>query len=159
MTRPTPATITATPRGLMSWSFDLARDGAPLTTLESSWFRERGSFRLGGETYHIEKDSLLAGRFHLIHDGQSLAVAKPSFWINAASIHVGDVHYRLTHETCCTRRLVLARDGRPVGHITPIAPLTRRCHARFPDELSDPLQVFVLWLGTLIWRRDSEDAA
>ncbi|MFG0307184.1 MAG: hypothetical protein ACF8Q5_13315 [Phycisphaerales bacterium JB040] len=154
-----PATITATPRGLMSWSFDLTRDGTPLTTLETSWFRERGSFELGGETYDIEKDSPLAGRIHLVHDGHSLAMAKPSFWVNAAAIQVEGDHYRLTHESCCTRGLVLTLGGRRVGHITPIAPLTRRCHARLPGELSVPVQVFILWLGTMIWRRDASDAA
>jgi hypothetical protein len=55
--------------------------------------------------------------------------------------------------------MVLLVDEREVGEIAPASLWSRRATARFPDTLALPMQVFLLWLAVLLWKRDSDAAA
>ena len=50
-------------------------------------------------------------------------------------------------------------DGRAVGAITPASAWSRRASAELPAALPLPVQVFVVWLAMLLWKREQDAAA
>lgn len=50
-------------------------------------------------------------------------------------------------------RFVLSEAGRAVGGVTN-APFVRSARATFPADLSEPAQVFLVWIARMMWRRD-----
>ena len=50
-------------------------------------------------------------------------------------------------------------DGRAAGVIAPRGAWTRRSTADLSDDIPLPVQVFVLWLAVLLWKREQDAAA
>ncbi|MEM6326051.1 MAG: hypothetical protein AAF791_02940 [Bacteroidota bacterium] len=153
--------LTATPTGLLSKHFAFARDGRPLGTIRQSGVREKGEIVLDGVPYSFQNQ--LVGRdFLLESDGRVLARAKKRTLRRAFDVTLdldGMPPRPLALEVSGAvsfmkgGRYSLSEAGRPLGQIIK-TPLARSARATFPDDLPEPVQVFLLWIALMMWRRE-----
>lgn len=143
-----------------SWDFTVDRDGRRIAELDMSWWRERGELTIDGATYAIRRDGLISGDFHLTGaDGRKVATAsKPSMFRRRFEVVHGGRTWTLEPRSVWGRAMSVLVDGREAGAITPAGAWTRRASANLPEALPVPVQVFMVWLAVLLWKRD-EDAA
>ena len=149
------------PRRWFSWDFTVARGDRRVAELDISWWRERGALAIDGATYAITREGLLSGDFRMsAPDGQTMATAsKPSMLHRRFDIvHAGHT-ITLRARSAWARTMDVLLDGRDVGAITPAGAWTRRATADLPETLSLPVQVFVVWLAVLLWKREQDAAA
>jgi hypothetical protein len=143
-----------------SWDFSVDRDGRQIAELDISWWRERGELVIDGATYAVVREGLLSSDFRMMApDGSVVATAsKPGLFRRRFDVVFGGHTVTLQARSPWGRTMDVLLDGRGVGAITPAGIWTRRASADLPDTLPRPVQVFVLWLAVLLWKRD-DDAA
>lgn len=153
-------TLQLVPGGWASRRFALVRDGRPLARLHLRMLREGGTIDVQGERYELRRQGVLSSAFELHRFGVLVARARKT---SAVRHRFGVEHdgrfYELRKATWWGRAFQLREHGRPVGHIRPLHPFTRRSDVYLPDSLSVPAQVFVSALAVLMWRRDAGAAA
>lgn len=144
-----------------SWDFAVERDGQAVAALDIAWWRERGELTIGDATYTITREGFVTSDFRMTaSDGTVVAAAtKPSMLRRRFEIvHAGHT-ISLEARSAWGRTMDVQVDGRAVGAITPASAWSRRAIADLPDTLPSPVQVFVLWLAVLLWKRDQDAAA
>lgn len=147
------------PMRWFSWDFTVERGGRAVAELDISWWRERGELTIDGRTYGVRRDGLISGDFTLTApDGTVVATAsKPSILHRRFAVVHGGHTITIEARSAWGRTMDVLLDGRAVGAISPAGAWTRRAVAELPDALPLPVQVFVVWLAVLLWKRD-EDA-
>jgi hypothetical protein len=148
------------PTGWFSWEFTIVRSGRTLASLDISWWRDRGELVVDGATYAVVREGLVSSDFRLsTADGATVASAtKPSILRRRFEVVHRGRTWTLEPRSAWGRAMTLLTNGRPVGDITPGGIWTRRATATLPEELSLPVQVFVVWLAVLLWKRESDAA-
>ena len=142
------------PRSLFSWDFRVLEGGVERAVIDKSWLRERGTFTIDGKTYTIARTSVWRGTFTLAHNGQVLAKAvKPSAFFRSFEITAGGDAYTLRAASPFLRRFLLLRRERVLGEIEPVSLFRREAVARLPEEMTAPIQLFVVFLVLVLWRR------
>jgi hypothetical protein len=149
------------PMRWFSWDFSVERDGRAVAELDISWWRERGDLTIAGQTYAIVREGLISSDFRLTAPDHSVVAtaSKPSVLRRRF-----DVVYRghtvvLEARSAWRRTMDVLLDGRAVGAITPAGAWSRRASAELPESLPLPVQVFVVWLAVLLWKREQDGAA
>jgi hypothetical protein len=144
-----------------SWDFSVDRDGRRVAELDISWWRERGELAVDGTSYAVAREGLLSGDFRMTApDGRLVATAsKPSAFRRRFDIVHGGRTWTLQARSAWRRTMDLSVEGRSAGAITPTSIWSRRATANLPAALPLPVQVFVVWLTVLLWKRDDEAAA
>ncbi|MEO5822170.1 MAG: hypothetical protein ABIT71_16825 [Vicinamibacteraceae bacterium] len=144
-----------------SWDFTVSRDGRRLAELDISCWRERGVLSVDGASYAITREGFMSGDFRLTGpDNRVIASAsKPSLLRRRFEIVHGGRTWTLQPRSAWGRAMTLLVDGRDAGAITPAGAWTRRASASLPDTLPLPVQVFIVWLAVLLWKRDQDAAA
>ena len=144
-----------------SWDFTVGRDGQPIAELDISWWRERGELLVDGVTYTVVREGLVSSDFRMTApDGRVVATAsKPSILRRRFDVVSGGRTVTLQARSAWGRTMDVLLDGRSAGAITPAGVWTRRASADLPETLPRPVQVFVLWLAVLLWKRDEDHAA
>ncbi len=118
--------LTAVPRSLFSWDYEIHEDGRHIATIDLSWFREGGEIEMAGEVFQIGRESLMSGEFFLRRNGRNVASAiKPSMFHRRFDIRHGGEEYSLRAASIFERRFVLERAGIPVGENRPLGIFTR----------------------------------
>ncbi|RMH22245.1 MAG: hypothetical protein D6696_03875 [Acidobacteria bacterium] len=150
----------AVPSNWFSWNYDVSDRDGPLTRIDLGWLRETGGFELGGRRYRLARRGWL-GHFELRRDDGRLIcrAAKPSAFRRLFEIDLGDDKLILEAESIWGRGFVLRRRRKRAGVIRPESPLSRRIEAELPEELAAEVQVFLLWLVILVWRRHASAAS
>ena len=147
------------PHSMLSWDFSVLRDGTPVAEIDVSWFREKGVLTVEGVQYPVYREHVLSGAFILEFNGTPLARAeKPSALFRSFLVEHGDKTYTLKAETALFRKFVLLDNDVEIGSITPAGPLVRRASVDLPDDLPLPVNVFLIWLTILLWKRAAEKA-
>lgn len=152
--------LTATPTGFLASHFTVARDGEPIGTLRQSSVREKATTTLDGVAYDLQ-NQLIGKDFLLSSGGRLLARAEkrtfrrafdvtldPDGEPRALALEVGGAF-----SFAKGGRYTLMENGVRIGEAVK-KPLSRSARAVFPDELSEPVQVFLLWIALMMWRRE-----
>jgi len=149
------------PMRWFSWDFAVERDGREVAELDISWWRERGALTITGQTYAIAREGLIAGDFRMTAPDHSVVAtaSKPSVLRRRFDIVCRGHTVVLEARSAWRRTMDVLLDGRAVGAITPSGAWTRRASAELPDALPLPVQVFVVWLAVLLWKREQDAAA
>jgi len=152
--------LTLIPAGWFSWSYRVLRDGADLTRIARPWFREQGSFVLEGVRYEVRRTGWLCGIFALERDGVLLAEAtKPSVFRRAFEISVRDDRLDLRAASPFGRTFGLWRGSEPLGTVRPVSVWGRTATADFAAGVAPEVQLFVVFLVLVLWKRAADAAA
>ncbi len=146
------------PTGWFSWEFTIVRGDRTVASLDISSWRDRGELVVDGGTYAVVREGLVSSDFRLsTADGVTVATAtKPSILRRRFDVvHAGRT-WTLQPRSAWGRAMTLLTNGREAGDITPGGMWTRRATATLPGELPLPVQVFVVWLAVLLWKRESD---
>ena len=146
--------LTATPTRLLSRNFAFALDGRPLGEIQQANLREKASIVLDGTRYTFA-NQLLGSDFLLEADGEALARAQKRVLRRAFDVTVGErsLALEVSGTLVMGGRYALKEGGRLVGTLSK-TPLARSGRAELPDDLPLPVQVWLLWIGLMMWRRE-----
>jgi hypothetical protein len=150
------------PDGWFSYAFTVFdRVGDPVAHADLANWRENARFEVRGTRYEARHETW-AKEFTLEkEDGQTiLSAEKPSAWRDRFAFVHRDNRYELKKESGWSPSYVLSRDGAgPVGSVKRKSFFNRELTADLPEELPLEAQVFVVWLVTILGRRDDSAAA
>jgi hypothetical protein len=149
------------PMRWFSSDFTVDRDGPRVAELDISWWRERGELAIDGVTYAIARPGLVSGDFHLTtpHGRLVATASKPSVFRRLFDVAHGGRIWTLRARSTWRRTMDVFVDGREAGNVTPFRAWSRRASATLPDALPLPVQIFVVWLAVLLWKRDDDAAS
>lgn len=150
--------LRAEPSNWFSWGYDVLENNRHLTTVDLAWVREAGSFELEGQHFHISREPGW-GDFVLTAKGNVICRAKKlSAWFRSFQVVIGGQQLTLEAASPFHRAFVLSQAGATVGEIRPQGILSRKAVVALPESLSRAIQVFLLWLVIIMWRRQSNAA-
>jgi hypothetical protein len=139
--------------------YAIASDGVPIGEIECAPMWERATIRVGGRAYSAGREGKITGKFYLEADGNRVASAeKPSAMHRLFTVQVGGRTLTLKAASTFGRAFVLTERDVPTGSIAPLGWFTRKCRAQLPDDLAPEVQVFLIWLVILMWRRQEQAA-
>ena len=148
------------PQGWLTWNFDVLEDGRQIARIKVSSLPESGSFSIDGLNYRAYREGMFSGEFFLEQDGQTIARAqKPSAFQNSFDIQYSDRIYTLKKESIIGRSFVLLLGDLETGSIRPEGLLSRKAAVSLPGDMPTPVQVFVMWLVILLWKREANAGA
>lgn len=147
----------ARPKSVFSWDFDVSVDGRHLVTIDMGWFRERGRFVLNRIDYEVFRDGWPFGEFVLQSEGKTLARARAGL-TRRFTVQTGGREYHLQASGMFTRSFELLEAGHPIGHMIPQHPFTRCSTIELPSDLTPPVQIFMIWLVLVTWKRQNHSA-
>jgi hypothetical protein len=152
--------LTLIPKSWFSWDFRVTDNSGDIALIDRHWFREDASFSINGRSFDVRRTSLVRGTFALEHAGVTVAEArKPSSFRRAFDITTATDHYRLEAANIFGRAFVLSHDGIPVGGVRPTSFIGRSATAQFPERLPREIQLFIVFLVLVLWRRAADAAA
>jgi hypothetical protein len=152
--------IEIVPMSWFSWNFRVLQNESPLAEIDIASWREKGLLAVGGSTYKVYREGLMSGRFVLEANGTEMASAeKPSALRRSFTVRYDDRAYELRAESAFRRTFVLLEQGVQIGSIAPTGLFTRKATVNLPAALPLPVQVFLIWLTLILWKRDSDSAA
>ncbi len=154
--------LRAVRKSWFSYDFDVFdRTGTRVATADLANWRENAKIEVEGRRY-LARHETWAKEFVLEgEDGQTVAVAeKPSGWKESFLLEHGASRYELRKESPWKSSFVLSREGMGiVGSIRQRSFFGRETPVDLPEELPIEVRVFVLWLVTIMRRRDDSAAA
>lgn len=148
------------PQGWLGWNFDILDNDRKIAEIKISTLPESGTFSLDGIDYRAYREGMFSGDFFLESDGQTIARAqKPSAFLSSFNITHIDRSHTLKKESFVGRSFILLEGDREAGSIRPEGFLTRKANASLPEMMPLPVQLFVIWLTILLWRRETNAGA
>jgi len=154
------AILEAEPTGWVSLNARITSDGADLTELRISAWKNRGSFRLDGQDFAIEPKGFWLHNAVLRRGGTVIARAeKPALmrrrWVISSAGH----RLELESRSWTGGEYVLFMGNKEVGGITRKGMTGRRISLTFPDEVPAVLQVFLTYIVMCQAKREAAAAA
>lgn len=148
------------PQKWFSWNFDILDNDRLVASIKVSALPESGTFSLDGTDYRAYRERMFSGDFFLEGNAQTIARAqKPSAFLSTFEIRYSDRSYTLKKESVVGRSFVLFEGDQEVGSIRPEGFLSRKSAVSLPEAMPGPVQVFVIWLAILMWRRETNARA
>jgi hypothetical protein len=144
--------LSAKPKGVFSWDFEVFAAGRKLVTIDTAWFRQRGRFVLNLTDFDIVRQGWIGSDFALQVGGKVIARAAMGL-TRRFTVNIAGRQFLLQAAGPLTRRFRLCENGQTLGTITPMHPLTRACKISLPDDLRPPVQIFLTGLVLLMWQR------
>ena len=112
---------------------------------------------MNGETYQVFREHFMGGKYLLEQNGQPIAEAqKPSALRNSFNLEFLGRKYTLRKQSLIGRTFVLLDADLQLGLIEPQGLLTRKATISLPDTIPLPIQIFVIWLVLVLWKRESD---
>jgi hypothetical protein len=126
-----------------------------------AWIREGAEVTIGDVACKLYREGIFSGAFVLEAGGFPLVQAvKPSALLRSFDITYDETHrYTLRARTIIARTFDLLHDGQVVGTIYPDHAFTRKMTAELPEELPLAVQVFMIWLVILLWKRAAQSSS
>jgi hypothetical protein len=148
------------PESWLTWNFDVLENNRKLAEIKTSTLPESGKLSIEGSHFRAYREGMFSGEFFLEKDGQTIARAqKPSALLNSFNIEYSDRRYTLKKESWVGRSFVLLQGDLEVGSIRPEGFLRRKAAVSLPEDMPIPIQVFVVWLTILLWKREADAGA
>jgi hypothetical protein len=153
--------LTAKPTGFMSRTFEIARDGRSFGVITQAAMRERAEIVLDGVAYQMQ-NQLIGSDFLLHSGGQLLARASKRTFRRAFDLEIApggtgarEMAYTVNGGMLSGNRYTLSENGTVRGSASKTLFL-RDARATFDEDIPEPVQVFLLWIGLMMWRRERE---
>ena len=154
------AVLIAEPTGWASWNARIESDGKEITLLSVSFFKNRGTFRLGGEEYVIESRGLFKPSVTLKKGATVIARAeKSSFLHRRFEISSAGHPLRLESQSWSGREYALLVGSQEVGSISRTGFTGRKMRLEFPDEVPLVLQLLLTYLVLVQAKREAAAAS
>ena len=148
----------AKPHGLLTSGFDLVADEAVLATMQGSFWREGGSVRVGDDSWDLRREGW--SNFRLVRNGVDEAVARAQgFFRSRFEVDHGGRTYQLAQPSVWRRAYAVLEAGVEVGTIEPTSVWTNAAAVRLPDTMPLQLQVFIVGVVAIQWRRAQDSGA
>jgi len=148
------------PESWLTWNFEVLEDDRKITEIKTSTLPESGTFSIDGSEFRARRKGMFSGEYFLEKEGQMTARAeKPSAFRNAFDVEYSDRKYTLKKESWVGRSFVLVQGDLEIGSIRPEGALSRKAAVSLPQDMPMPLQMFVIWLTILLWRREADAGA
>ena len=148
----------AKPTGLLTSGFDLIGDDRLLATMEGSFWREGGSVRVGNDVWELRRQGW--STFRLVRNDVDEAVARHrGFFKNSFEIDHAGRAYQLVQRSIWRRTFTVLDGGVEVGSIEPTSVWTNAAAVRLPDTMPLQLQVFIVGVVAIQWRRAQASSA
>ena len=148
----------AKPRGLLTSGFDLVGDDMLLATMEGSFWREGGSVRVGNDVWDLRRQGW--STFRLVRGDVDEAVARrQGFFKYSFEIDHAGRTYQLVQRSIWRRTFTVLEGGVEVGTIEPTSVWTNAAAVRLPDTMPLELQVFIVGVVAIQWRRAQDSSA
>jgi hypothetical protein len=154
-------TLELIPRSWFSWDFDILKSGSTVAGIEMPWLRYGGVLNVGGCNYGVYREGgfMKLSTFVLASNSTQLARAENrslrSRWFTVE--HEGKT-YILKGQSWLGRSVILVENGQEIGSIVPRGWNTRKAVVKLPDSLPTPVQIFLIWLALIMWKRDGDGA-
>jgi hypothetical protein len=146
-------------------SFRITRDGSPFGHMEFRALAESGAIVMGDHRLTIRREGPMSGAWLLEEDAPGVgpqvvaSAEKPSAWRNGIILRVaGRPELRLDRASAWKATFELTEADRRLGAIRRTGVWRQRVQAEIPDDVPPPLQLFVLWMAVLLYRRDDSAA-
>jgi hypothetical protein len=144
------------PKRWFSWDFDVRENDIAIAQISISSWRERGEIFVQDTEYKLYRDGL-TGPFVLEADGIVFASAlKESAFRSSFVVELADRVLQLRKASILSRSFVLIEDDDEIGHMHAVSAFSRKGRADFPETLPLAVQVFLVWLILIMWRRESD---
>jgi hypothetical protein len=152
------ANLKLVPQNPFSWSFDVTRNNASIAQVVHTFsLKEQATLNIQGTTCQAYREHFMGGDYILEEQGHSLARArKQSVFVSAFQLEYPGKSHTLRKESHFRRTFVLMEGDRQIGIIKPEGIFTRKADVSLPDEIPLPVQIFVLWLVLVLWKRNSD---
>lgn len=156
--------LRATPASWFSWDYQVERGTETIARLTFAWSAEAGGFVLGGRKFEVQRNGFMGwvGAFQLSTGDQIVCnVRRPNLLVRRFELEFptgrdgGGVEPRITllATSVFRQKYLVRRSGVEVGRIRAVGFLTRKAEASFSEELPMPIQLLLIWLMLLNWRR------
>ncbi len=147
--------LRAHPNSWLSWNYTVTDQSVEVAVIDLAWVREAGHFTVSGQRYEVRRESMW-GAFVLSSSGDEIARAdKPSALLRSFSINVDGSSYILKAASPFQRAFVLPNDRERLGTIRPQGVFSRKAIVDIHSDISRPVQIFMLWLVVVLWRRQA----
>ena len=148
------------PESWLTWNFGVLENDHQVAQIKTSTLQESGAFSIDGASYRAYREGMCSGEFLLEQNSHTIARAqKPSAFLNSFNIEYSDRSYTLKKESLLGRSFVLLQGDLEVGSIHRKSILNRKAAVSLPETMPMPVQVFVMWLAILLWRREANAGA
>jgi hypothetical protein len=136
--------------------YTLESDGAEIGEIDCGGIRQPATITVEGVNYNPAREGVLRTKFHLDAGGSRLADVEPGGnTLRRLIVQAGAKTYTLQVGSWFSRNFVLTENDAEVGRIARMGLLTARCKAELPDDMPLPVQVFLIWLALITWRRQA----
>ncbi|MEM8601173.1 MAG: hypothetical protein AAGF99_14730 [Bacteroidota bacterium] len=164
--------LDARPTGLFSWDYRVYAGGREVAFLDVGLLLEGADLDIGGIPFRLDREGL-AGDFTLAFEGIVIARAtKRSLFtgtfdvvLDAPLAETGTTHLLVKRKSLVSDHFeVFVQGGVPdepgarLGMIRKRNMLTRRALVDLPNTFPLGVQVFLLWLAVLMWRRGNRSS-
>lgn len=152
--------LTLVPKHWYSWNFRVVDDASEVGEVTRSWWRERGSVRIRGETYSVRREGLWSGDFLLERGGSVIARAEKTSPLRRR-YRITDEDRLLTLEAASAfgRSFLILHGTRAVGSVRPARAFSRKAVVEMEAPVSPPVQLFVAFVVLGQWKRAADAAA
>lgn len=152
--------LEAVPKSMLSRDYIVSENGVFITEIHFAWFREEGEMLIEGVAYKAYREGITGGAFLFERDGTVLArCEKPCTWTRILLIEYNARHYTLKPASMWGHGFAALLDEQEIGTIKPKGIGSRKAIVNFAVELPLTLQLFMLWLVLIFWKRDEAAAA
>jgi len=152
--------LTAIPKHWLSWDFTVLQGSEPVAAIDVSWWRENGELTVAGSRYRVRREGLMSGAFILESAGSVLARAeKTGVFVRSFAIEHAGRHYQLRARSAFGRKFAFGDGSQVTGSISPVGLFAHRARADLPAHLPLAVQIFILWLAIILWKRDADSTA
>ena len=143
----------AAPIRWFSNDFRVTADGREICCLDFAALRTRGHFEVDGVRYDVTAEGIVPQRLKLERDGRMLAeAARDGVFTNAYTVRAEDRTLTL-RGSLMRRPFDVSHGDLRIGAIRPVRFFGRSAIAEFTAPLPLHLQVFLLAVTLLVWRK------
>lgn len=147
------------PNSFCSWSFRVEDFEGAVEQIDMAWVREHAEVTIGDDRYRVTKTAPFGGGFEMTRDGQVVASAGKRMMVRTFDVQAGERHFELSALSIFGRAFGLFENGQQIGTMSPVSMWGRTARADFPDDIPRDVQVFLIWLVLILWRRAASSAA
>lgn len=152
--------LRAIPKNLFAQKYEIFKGDERVAAVDLAWLREAGTVEIAGTHYTIGRTGLISGSFFLKkYEDTIVSAVKSSAFSRSFVIGIGGNSYTLGAASVFSRRFVLRKGPSDVGEIRPAHWFTRKVVAELPIDIPLEIQVFLIWLVIILWRRQERSAA
>lgn len=151
--------LKAVPIGWCSWSFRVEDESGPCAHIDMAWVRESAELDIDAVRYRVTKTAPFGGGFEMTQDGQVVASAGKRMMVRTFDVQADERHFELSALSMFGRSFGLYENGQLIGTMSPLSMWGRTAEVSFPDDVPRNVQVFLIWLVLILWRRAASSAA